>query len=503
MSIIINEVLGLVFFALSFVLLLLMFYGWGFAYDKETRKSQAPAWLRWAHRILGYAYVLIYIYLMWQMVPRLWGYQIELPARTVAHLLLGMAIGAILLVKILIIRFFPHLEAKLVPYLGVSLFICTALLMGLALPVALRESFLHDNAISQGNVNEERLLRVREQLPKTGLNDADKIDALASAEGLVAGRQILVTKCVQCHDLRTILARPRTPQSWQQTVSRMANRSTVLSPISEDEQWAVTAYLIAISPTLQRSLMSKRSLDQDMAASADAISMAGERMSQSSTDSFDVAAAKAVFEQRCSQCHAHQLVAASPPMSMDAALALVSRMVRNGLRGTDEELETIVRYLVATYANESQAAALTPPPAERPADAQTSPKETPTVNDGPYDETITVTPAAEELRFAVAEFAAKVGQRVKIEFNNTSGSTHNFAVLASDADIDEAITAGLSAIDTGFLPDHPSVLGGITALPGGQRAAFGVTFTAPGEYPFVCLMPGHGFTMRGVIRVTE
>jgi len=34
------------------------------------------------HRLLGYGYLAIYVYLMWQMLPRMWSYQVQLPAPT-------------------------------------------------------------------------------------------------------------------------------------------------------------------------------------------------------------------------------------------------------------------------------------------------------------------------------------------------------------------------------------------------------------------------------------
>jgi hypothetical protein len=74
-------------------------------------------------RLMGYVFVLIYVYLMWDMVPRLWTYQIELPTRTVVHLALGIAIGAILIIKVLVVRYFKHMESTLAPFLGTSLLI--------------------------------------------------------------------------------------------------------------------------------------------------------------------------------------------------------------------------------------------------------------------------------------------------------------------------------------------------------------------------------------------
>jgi len=111
---------------------------------------------------------------------------------------------------------------------------------------------------------ESRIERIRRLLPSVGLEDQKILDDLASKKGLIAGRRILTAKCVQCHDLRTVLARPRTPKSWRRTVSRMANQSTILNPITDDDQWFVTAYLVAVSPTLQETLKQKRKIEMDV-----------------------------------------------------------------------------------------------------------------------------------------------------------------------------------------------------------------------------------------------
>lgn len=501
-----NAVLGVIFLGISIAQTLLMFYAWGFPFDHEKLKSQAPKSLVWTHRLLGVIYIAIYIFLMAQMVPRLWTYQIELPARTVAHLMLGIAIGGILFIKLLIVRFFRHLEDKLVPTLGVTLFLCTLVLVCLALPFTFREAYLSRGALEGDMVNAERLERVREQLPKTGLTDENALEELASASGILAGRKVLINKCTQCHDLRTALARPRTPESWRQTVSRMANRSTILNPISDTEQWQVTAYLIAISPTLQRTLRQKRDLEQETAESQQAARMAGEKM-QAMADSFDVDAARELFQTRCSQCHSPVLVEGKPPGSMDEALQLVTRMVRNGLRGTDEELATIVRYLTVTYAKDGGdqgASEAAPPKADSaPEPAQTAQAAPPAADDKPIDEVLLMQPFGSELRFADDKLTAKAGTRIKIVFDNVSSQTHNFVVLKDATAIDDVITAAFSAADKGYVPDHPAVLASVVATPAGNRGELILDVPPPGDYPFICLMPAHGTTMRGTLHAVE
>ena len=94
-----------------------------------------------AHRVFGYVFLAVYLLLIVQMVPRLWTYQIEFPARTVVHLSLGMAVGVMLLLKIGIVRFFRRLDQTLVPLLGTSLLVSSVVLIGISVPSAFREAF--------------------------------------------------------------------------------------------------------------------------------------------------------------------------------------------------------------------------------------------------------------------------------------------------------------------------------------------------------------------------
>jgi hypothetical protein len=69
---------------------------------------------------------------------------------------------------------------------------------------------------------------------------------------------VVVQRCAQCHDLRTVLAEPRTGASWLSTCRRMQDKPTIDRPISEDEVVLATAYLVAITPSLQESVSRRR-----------------------------------------------------------------------------------------------------------------------------------------------------------------------------------------------------------------------------------------------------
>ncbi len=345
-----NQVLGLAFLVIATLAMLLMFRAWKYPYDKETHRSSAPRWMVHAHRILGWAFVLIYVLLMVQMIPRLWTYQVELPARTVAHLFLGLTIGGLLFTKIVIVRFFKHMEAKLVPFLGTALFLSTLIMIMLAVPLALREAFLEDSITSGSILEEDRLERLRIQLPSAGFEDAEEVERLITPESLVSGRKVLKEKCTQCHDLRTVLVKPRTPEDWARTVDRMVNRANVLQPISAQEQDEVTAYLIAISPTLQQSVMEQRDKMKDSSDMKKKMSAYKENDRSNTGDAnFDLAESEQLFEKTCSQCHASELVSLRSPESDDEIDELLIRMQANGLDIDGPTREAITEYLRQTY----------------------------------------------------------------------------------------------------------------------------------------------------------
>ena len=348
MSNLINVVLGLAFLGLAIANTLLMYRLWSYPFDHKTNKSSAPRYLMFIHRATGYLYLAIYIYLMIQMVPRMWTFQVELPARTVMHLTLGMSIGVIILIKIAIVRFFKHLESSLIPFLGTMLLIFTFLLLGLSVPFNIREVQLSAGAVGGGVYSDQNIERVKKLLPKAGFPQEVSIDELASPSHLRDGRRVLLSNCVQCHDLRTILVRPRTPSNWLQTVERMKERSLLLNPISQDQAWDVSAYLIAISPNLQASTAEKRQQQNEAVSSQDSLRAAILSLDTGTLD-LDLNEARLVFENQCDLCHEFFRVEDIPPITSNDVRDLVLRMVDNGLDAGQGDLERIIFYLDVTY----------------------------------------------------------------------------------------------------------------------------------------------------------
>ncbi len=345
-----SAILGLVFLGLANASVFLMFKLWGYPFDKETHKSEAPRSLMLLHRCLGYAYAVLYIFMMWHMVPRLWNYQVELPPRTVAHLMLGITIGVLILVKVAILRFFRHFEEAM-PYIGVSLLICTYLLIGLSVPFTFRETVLRTQTRA---FSEDGIARTRKLIETAGLPSEAPLDQLASKRKLREGQHVLQRKCVVCHDLRTILAKPRTPPGWVRLVNRMAIKPVIGEPIFKEEEWSVSTYLIAITPDIKTAVKQQRVEQMRTDEAKAAVQIAASIMEEESAtaDSHDEAEAKALFEDKCSQCHPLTDVEDYPPRSKEETTEMIARMIENGLYLEEEEIELITRYVNDNYLEE-------------------------------------------------------------------------------------------------------------------------------------------------------
>ncbi len=341
-----SAIFGLIFLGLANASVFLMFKLWGYPFNKETHKSEAPRSLVLLHRCLGYAYAILYVFMMWYMVPRLWNYQVELPPRTVAHLMLGITIGVLILVKVAILRFFRHFEESM-PYIGVSLLICTYLLIGLSVPFTFRETVLRTQTRAY---SDEGIARTRQLIETAELPAEAPLDELASKRKLREGQRVLQHKCVVCHDLRTILVKPRTPPDWVRLVHRMAIKPVIGEPITQTEEWSVSTYLIAITPDIKTAVKQQREEKMRADEAKAALQIASTTMADESTtiataDSYDEVGAKALFEDKCSQCHDLSDAIDFPPHSKEETTEIITRMIDNGLYLEEEDIELITRYM--------------------------------------------------------------------------------------------------------------------------------------------------------------
>jgi mono/diheme cytochrome c family protein len=352
MDVVFSASLGILFLVVGTAAVFLMYYLWGFPFDHATHTSSAPKPLMRLHRILGWLFIVIYLVMMSEMVPRMWNYQVEWPARTVAHMCFGMGIGFLLLIKVLILRFFKHLE-EWMPVLGTALLAFTIILSGLSMPHAFHEMALA-NQVAGGDVySKENVERVATLLKVADLPEEAKLDELATVAELKAGRVVLLKKCVACHDLKTILIRPRSPADWYRTVDRMVIKPAFTAPITEHEGWQATAYLIAITRDLQKSLKERRQEEVAKQKTEEAVAAAAEKAADTAAPApkpIDENAAKQAYENVCSQCHELADIEKHPPSSELEVTEVVKRMVEdNEMKATEEQIDLIEWFMIKKF----------------------------------------------------------------------------------------------------------------------------------------------------------
>jgi len=300
--------LGIAFLVLGIAAVVLQAWLWNPRYwDPIAKKTNAPrAGLR-VHRWVGIAFTVIYVVMMWNMLPRLWEYQVELPARTVIHAVAAILLGVLLATKLIILRWFRHFEESM-PALGFGIMTCTIVLATLSVPFAARAQGLGVDVFDADNMARVESLLADVAMPP----DVDR-SALVSRDGLTRGRRVLVEECTRCHDMRTILAKPRTPDGWYDVNMRMIEKPSVFGrPIDVADVPFVTAYLVAITPELQASRKLERDSERERAETLGemATMMAMPAPAVPSVDPFamppaqiDAKKAKALVQDVCTQCH--------------------------------------------------------------------------------------------------------------------------------------------------------------------------------------------------------
>ena len=104
----------------------------------------------------------------------------------------------------------------------------------------------------------------------------------------------------------------------------------------------------------------------------------------------------------------------------------------------------------------------------------------------------------------------RAGQRVAIRFENTDGMPHNVVVIERGSRQEDvgallnAYVSDASASGRDFIPPRLPVVARSPMVSPRQADTFVFTApSAPGDYPFLCTVPGHWATMWGVLRVTS
>jgi azurin len=111
------------------------------------------------------------------------------------------------------------------------------------------------------------------------------------------------------------------------------------------------------------------------------------------------------------------------------------------------------------------------------------------------------------LQFDVKKFRVKPGSEVTLTFINTDDMSHNLVITrpgAREEVVNAALNMGEEGMKMNFIPSSPKVLWSIPVIAPGETKV--LTFKAPsepGNYPYVCTYPGHGFMMFGEMQVSD
>lgn len=114
-----------------------------------------------------------------------------------------------------------------------------------------------------------------------------------------------------------------------------------------------------------------------------------------------------------------------------------------------------------------------------------------------------------KMRFDQEQLTVPPGAKVRLVFKNTDEMQHNWLLCKPGKNntlliAQKAWALGAQAVQKQFVPDDPAVLFHTKVLNPQETDTLQFTApTEPGDYPYVCTLPGHAFSMKGILRVGE
>ena len=182
----------------------------------RIKATQHPKFFRWAHRISGYIFIILYLFICAIMFQRLTSNFTALSAKDAIHAYLGIAIFPMIIVKICIVRLFKKYYLRL-PIYGMIMMI--AVFMTVTLSAGY---FMLSTARSQYIILSEK-----GRLVKVNVN---------------IGRKVVQQKCSTCHSLERVFSYVKTEADWRDYVSRMRAKDPAI--LNDQETLEAVGYLV-------------------------------------------------------------------------------------------------------------------------------------------------------------------------------------------------------------------------------------------------------------------
>ena len=142
---------------------------------------------------------------------------------------------------------------------------------------------------------------------------------------------------------------------------------------------------------------------------------------------------------------------------------------------------------------------------DEPESLESEQAQSPTNNAGAV--TIKMGVIAHEMKFDKASFKVKAGQQVTIDFVNNDFMQHNLLVGKSGSleiigKAADELARDPKGIDMNFVPKIPEIIAATPLVnPEGNESLVFTAPSTPGEYPFLCTVPGHWRIMNGIMIV--
>lgn len=300
--------LGLSFVLLGATNVWLILEAWS-----RVKAAHVSARMLALHRLGGYLFIVLFCVMTYFMIARLRGGGTDSSATLTIHLALAMILSPLLLIKVLIARYYKNQHNLLMP-IGLTVFVLAfVLIASTAGPYLARPSDIEQVSIDPGRIapsaidinqasdlmakrcskchNLDRVVGARKDapgwiatvdrmraMPGAGISDVDAqtiVSYLASrtqpqgsatAVKLEVARALVDQRCGRCHSLDRVYKATETPAQWREIVNRMveyADGSTGALRPGEDRQ--IIDYL---SVTQTPEAVARRKTQAETAASA-------------------------------------------------------------------------------------------------------------------------------------------------------------------------------------------------------------------------------------------
>ncbi len=174
-----------------------------------------PNFFRWAHRISGYIFFALYLFISFIMFLKLEGFNV-LPPKATIHAYIGISMFPMIIAKICIARFYKKFYKSLPIY---GMIIITAVFLQIPLYAGLY--------VISAIKNKYVILSENGRLVKVNVN---------------IGRKVVQQKCSTCHSLERVYAYFKTEEGWRDYVSRMRAKDPVI--MSDQEARDALGYLV-------------------------------------------------------------------------------------------------------------------------------------------------------------------------------------------------------------------------------------------------------------------